>query len=70
MQSVLGGRAGSGMGAVLASMRASEQIDALESLSIDSSKSHYFVDLNHQMLLRCSMINRAPRLPLRYVQIH
>jgi hypothetical protein len=28
------------MGAVLASMRASEQIDALESLSIDSFKSH------------------------------
>jgi ABC-type transporter Mla maintaining outer membrane lipid asymmetry permease subunit MlaE len=32
------------MGAVLASMRASEQIDALESLSIDSLKAHYFVD--------------------------
>jgi hypothetical protein len=29
------------MGAVLASMKASEQIDALDSLSIDSFKSHY-----------------------------
>jgi len=35
---LLAGRVGSGIGAVLANMRASEQIDAVESLSIDSFK--------------------------------
>ena len=35
---LLAGRVGSGIGAVLATMRASEQIDAIESLSIDSFK--------------------------------
>jgi phospholipid/cholesterol/gamma-HCH transport system permease protein len=35
---LLSGRVGSGIGAVLANMRASEQIDAIESLSIDSFK--------------------------------
>jgi phospholipid/cholesterol/gamma-HCH transport system permease protein len=35
---LLAGRVGSGIGAVLANMRASEQIDAIESLSIDSFK--------------------------------
>src|SRR5579863_4905217 len=35
---LLAGRVGSGIGAVLANMRISEQIDALESLSIDSFK--------------------------------
>jgi phospholipid/cholesterol/gamma-HCH transport system permease protein len=35
---LLAGRVGSGIGAVLANMRASEQIDAFESLSIDSFK--------------------------------
>jgi ABC-type transporter Mla maintaining outer membrane lipid asymmetry permease subunit MlaE len=39
---LLGGRVGSGMGAVLASMRASEQTDALDSLSIDSFKFHNY----------------------------
>src|SRR6201981_828174 len=33
---LVAGRVGSGVGAVLANMRASEQIDAIESLSIDS----------------------------------
>jgi len=35
---LLAGRVGSGIGAVLANMRASEQIDAIESLSIDAFK--------------------------------
>jgi phospholipid/cholesterol/gamma-HCH transport system permease protein len=35
---LLAGRVGSGIGAVLANMRASEQIDGLESLSMDSFK--------------------------------
>lgn len=35
---LIAGRVGSGIGAVLANMRASEQIDAIESLSIDSFK--------------------------------
>jgi phospholipid/cholesterol/gamma-HCH transport system permease protein len=35
---LLAGRVGSGIGAVLANMRATEQIDAIESLSIDSFK--------------------------------
>jgi len=35
---LLAGRVGSGIGAVIANMRASEQIDAIESLSIDSFK--------------------------------
>src|SRR5580658_8498970 len=35
---LLAGRVGSGIGAVLANMRAAEQIDAIESLSIDSFK--------------------------------
>src|SRR6202050_539476 len=35
---LLAGRVGSGIGAVLANMRATEQIDGLESLSIDSFK--------------------------------
>src|SRR5258705_12936658 len=35
---LLAGRIGSGIGGVLANMRASEQIDAIESLSIDSFK--------------------------------
>lgn len=35
---LVAGRVGSGIGAVLANMRASEQIDGLESLSIDSFK--------------------------------
>ena len=35
---LLAGRVGSGIGAVLSNMRASEQIDAIESLSIDSFK--------------------------------
>lgn len=35
---LLAGRAGSGIGAVLANMRATEQIDGIESLSIDSFK--------------------------------
>src|SRR5437660_10970500 len=35
---LVAGRAGSGIGAVLADMRATEQIDGLESLSIDSFK--------------------------------
>jgi phospholipid/cholesterol/gamma-HCH transport system permease protein len=35
---LVAGRAGSGIGAVLAEMRATEQIDGLESLSIDSFK--------------------------------
>lgn len=35
---LIAGRVGSGIGAVLANMRASEQIDAVESLSIDSFK--------------------------------
>jgi phospholipid/cholesterol/gamma-HCH transport system permease protein len=35
---LLAGRAGSGIGAVLANMRVTEQIDGLESLSIDSFK--------------------------------
>src|ERR1700678_1006070 len=35
---LLAGRVGSGIGAVLANMRASEQVDAIESLSIDSFK--------------------------------
>ena len=35
---LVAGRAGSGIGAVLANMRATEQIDAVESLSIDSFK--------------------------------
>jgi phospholipid/cholesterol/gamma-HCH transport system permease protein len=35
---LLAGRVGSGIGAILANMRASEQIDAIESLSIDSFK--------------------------------
>src|ERR1700723_1825151 len=35
---LLAGRVGSGIGAVLANMRASEQIEAIESLSIDSFK--------------------------------
>src|ERR1700690_3148544 len=35
---LLSGRVGSGIGAVLANMRATEQIDAIESLSIDSFK--------------------------------
>ena len=35
---LLAGRVGSGIGAVLANMRASEQIDAIESLSINSFK--------------------------------
>jgi phospholipid/cholesterol/gamma-HCH transport system permease protein len=35
---LLAGRVGSGIGAVLANMRATEQIDAVESLSIDSFK--------------------------------
>jgi phospholipid/cholesterol/gamma-HCH transport system permease protein len=35
---LLAGRIGSGIGAVIANMRASEQIDAIESLSIDSFK--------------------------------
>lgn len=35
---LLAGRVGSGIGAVLANMRASEQIDAVEALSIDSFK--------------------------------
>jgi phospholipid/cholesterol/gamma-HCH transport system permease protein len=35
---LLAGRVGSGIGAVLANMRASEQIDGIESLSIDSFK--------------------------------
>src|SRR6202051_5200927 len=35
---LLAGRIGSGIGAVLANMRATEQIDAIESLSIDSFK--------------------------------
>jgi len=35
---LLDGRVGSGIGAVLANMRAAEQIDAIESLSIDSFK--------------------------------
>lgn len=39
---LLGGRVGSGMGAVLASMRACEQTDALDSLSIDSFKFHNY----------------------------
>jgi phospholipid/cholesterol/gamma-HCH transport system permease protein len=34
----MAGRVGSGIGAVLANMRASEQIDGIESLSIDSFK--------------------------------
>jgi phospholipid/cholesterol/gamma-HCH transport system permease protein len=36
---LLAGRVGSGIGAVLANMRVTEQIDAIESLSIDSFKS-------------------------------
>src|SRR6202790_2287641 len=35
---LIAGRVGSGIGAVLANMRAAEQIDAIESLSIDSFK--------------------------------
>ncbi len=35
---LLAGRVGSGIGAVLANMRATEQIDAIESLSVDSFK--------------------------------
>src|ERR1700675_1733921 len=35
---LIAGRVGSGIGAVLANMRATEQIDAIESLSIDSFK--------------------------------
>src|ERR1700679_782477 len=35
---LLAGRVGSGIGAVLANMRVTEQIDAIESLSIDSFK--------------------------------
>ena len=35
---LLAGRVGSGIGAVLANMRASEQVDAIEALSIDSFK--------------------------------
>ncbi len=35
---LVAGRAGSGIGAVLANMRATEQIDAIESLSVDSFK--------------------------------
>ena len=35
---LIAGRVGSGIGAVLANMRASEQIDGMESLSIDSFK--------------------------------
>src|SRR6266403_1412151 len=35
---LVAGRAGSGIGAVLSNMRATEQIDAIESLSIDSFK--------------------------------
>jgi phospholipid/cholesterol/gamma-HCH transport system permease protein len=35
---LVAGRVGSGIGAVIANMRASEQIDAIESLSIDSFK--------------------------------
>src|ERR1044071_8430296 len=35
---LVAGRAGSGIGAVLANMRATEQIDGIESLSIDSFK--------------------------------
>src|SRR5215470_7935149 len=35
---LLAGRVGSGIGAVLSNMRATEQIDAIESLSIDSFK--------------------------------
>jgi phospholipid/cholesterol/gamma-HCH transport system permease protein len=35
---LVAGRAGSGIGAVLAHMRATEQVDALESLSVDSFK--------------------------------
>jgi phospholipid/cholesterol/gamma-HCH transport system permease protein len=35
---LLAGRVGSGIGAVLSNMRATEQIDALESLSVDSFK--------------------------------
>src|SRR3954451_15573540 len=35
---LLAGRVGSGIGAVLANMRATEQIDSIESLSIDSFK--------------------------------
>ena len=35
---LLAGRVGSGIGAVIANMRASEQIDAIEALSIDSFK--------------------------------
>ena len=35
---LLAGRVGSGIGAVLANMRATEQIDGIESLSIDSFK--------------------------------
>jgi phospholipid/cholesterol/gamma-HCH transport system permease protein len=39
---LLAGRVGSGIGAVLANMRATEQIDGIESLSIDSFKSSSF----------------------------
>jgi len=35
---LIAGRAGSGIGAVLANMRSTEQIDAIESLSVDSFK--------------------------------
>ena len=35
---LVAGRVGSGIGAVLSNMRATEQIDAIESLSIDSFK--------------------------------
>src|SRR5260221_11583538 len=35
---LIAGRVGSGIGAVLANMRATEQIDAIESLSVDSFK--------------------------------
>jgi len=52
---LLSGRIGSGIGAVLANMRASEQIDAIESLSIDSFKF-----LVVPRVLACVIASSAP----------
>lgn len=54
---LLAGRVGSGIGAVLANMRATEQIDGIESLSIDAFK--FLVVPNQQR--RCLIAAHHPR---------
>jgi Permease MlaE len=72
---LVAGRVGSGIGAVLSNMRATEQIDAIESLSIDSFK-FLVVHASSRVRwrsrsLRCFWISRAcsevssPNMPLR-----